>query len=135
VLQSEHYGAVPHALDYVFYRGVGGYFVRPLRPLLVLLALVVVVSVGRELRRGQAPEARPRGARVGRWLGSGRRRGAGLLANVLNTFALLGPRRGAGEPKLSERLEAFAYRLLAVCALLGLANSNPTLRQMVDTLF
>lgn len=134
VMQSEEYGAVVHALDYVFYRGVAGYFVRPLRPLLVLLALVLIVSVGRELRAGRAPEARPSSSRVRRVLGSGRRRGAGLAANMLNTFALLGPRRGEGEPRLSERIEAFAYRLLAVCALLGLANSNPTLRQMVDTL-
>jgi len=101
----------------------------------VLLALVIVVSVARELRGRRSPEARSQRSRVRRLLRSGRRHGAGLLANVLNTFALLGPRRGEREPALSVRLEAFAYRLLAVCALLGLANSNPTLRQMVDTLF
>lgn len=135
VMQSKEHGAVVRALDYVFYRGVAGYFVRPLRPLLVLLGLVLVVAVGRELRGGRPSEAQPSSSRVRRVWRHGRERGAGLLAHVLNTFALLGPRRGEGEPTLSERLEAFAYRLLAVCALLGLANSNPTLRQMVDTLF
>jgi hypothetical protein len=32
------------------------------------------------------------------------------------------------------RLEMLAYRALVVCVLIGLANSNPTLRQMFDAL-
>ena len=34
----------------------------------------------------------------------------------------------------ARRIEVFAYRLLFVCALIGLANSNPTLRQMFDAI-
>jgi hypothetical protein len=60
-----------------------------------------------------------------------------LFTSFLDTFALLAPRRGsdAAARPLLQRLEAFGYRLLLVCALIALANSNPTLRQMVDTLF
>ena len=32
------------------------------------------------------------------------------------------------------RLEMLTYRALVVCVLIGLANSNPTLRQMFDAL-
>jgi hypothetical protein len=55
----------------------------------------------------------------------------------LDKFGLVRPQRSEGNesPPLGRRLESFAYRLLVVCAILGLANSNPTLRQMVDTLF
>jgi hypothetical protein len=135
VMQSQHYGAVGHALDYVFYRGVAGYLVRPLRPILVLIVLVLLISIGRDLRRARAPEDRTSPPRTRRPSTRAQAHGAGLLTNLLNTLAKLGPRRSKDEPKLSERLEVFAYRLLVVCALLGLANSNPTLRQMVDTLF
>jgi uncharacterized protein YjbI with pentapeptide repeats len=134
VIQSDDYGAMGHAMDYVFYRGVAGYFVRPLRPLLVLVALVLLLSIARELRSGRPPGVEGR-SRVRRVASGARQRGERLVAGVLNAFALIGPRRGGDEPPVSRRLEAFAYRLLAVCALLGLAASNPTLRQMVDTLF
>jgi hypothetical protein len=52
-------------------------------------------------------------------------------------LALVGRRRSDrdGSESSGRRLEIVAYRLLVVCALLGLANSNPTLRQMVDALF
>jgi hypothetical protein len=35
-------------------------------------------------------------------------------------------------PPLAERFEGIAYRVLLVVAFVGLANSNPTLREMVD---
>ncbi len=59
-----------------------------------------------------------------------------MIVDVLDTIALVG-RRGtrAGELSLPRRLEIFVYRLLVVCSLLALANANPTLRQMVDSLF
>jgi hypothetical protein len=54
----------------------------------------------------------------------------------LDKLGLIRPQRsdGSAPPALSTRLEGFAYRVLVVCAVLGLANSNPTLRQMVETL-
>jgi uncharacterized protein YjbI with pentapeptide repeats len=126
IIKSRSYGTVGHALDYVFYRGVAGYFVRPLRPIVVLFGLAAVIAAVVELRR------RGVAGRFGRRAGQ---RIAGFLTSFLDTLALVGPRRGEGKPRLSGRLLAFTFRLLAVCALLGLANSNPTLRQMVDTLF
>jgi uncharacterized protein YjbI with pentapeptide repeats len=128
VLDSQSYGPVGHALDYVFYRGIAGYLVRPFRPILALLVLALVISIYREVRRRQ-PDGNMRLVR------SAQARGAGFLTSFLDSLAKIGPRRGEGDPPLPERLEVFAYRLLAVCALLALANSNPTLRQMVDTLF
>jgi hypothetical protein len=49
----------------------------------------------------------------------------------LDTLALVGRSKTASE---GWRLEVLAYRILLVCALVGLANSNPTLRQMIDAL-
>jgi uncharacterized protein YjbI with pentapeptide repeats len=128
VLDSQGYRPIGRALDYVFYRGIAGYLVRPFRPILALLVLALVISIFREVRRKRPPGNR-------RLVRSAQARSAGFLTSFLNSLAKIGPRRGEGDPPLSERLEVFAYRLLAVCALLALANSNPTLRQMVDTLF
>lgn len=146
-LKSRHYWALWRALDYVFYRGVAGYLVRPLRPLLVLLALATLISLFQLARLKTTPEKGstekpnpprpPRSRRRRVWQGT-RRRCTDFLTCMLDTFALLAPRRGEARtaaPALAQRLESFVFRLLLVCALLGLANSNPTLRQMVDTLF
>jgi len=135
VMASRHYGPVGHALDFVFYRGIAGYFVRPLRPVVALLVLVAVLSVARTVSRRRSDQAAA-GPRRRSWRTAG-----GWLSraahSILDTFALMAPRRGgdAANASLGLRLEAFTYRVLIVCALLGLANSNPTLRQMVDSLF
>ena len=47
VLRSHDYNAFWAFNDYVFYRGVAGYFVRPLRPVLVLIAIVTAVALVR----------------------------------------------------------------------------------------
>lgn len=139
VLREQSYSPLGRALDYVFYRGIAGYFVRPIRPVLVLVLLVTVaaaIRAGRTRGSHTPPGNRPSpGRRV--WAGV-RLRAADFLVHVLNTFSLVGPRWSGGdrgELPLASRLEVLAYRLLLVCALLGLANSNPTLREMVDTLF
>jgi len=139
VLKSMHYSIVGHILDYVFYRGVAGYLVRPARPLLVLLALAIALSVARAFvrRHDLPPGSPPSGSRARRASRRTMRRCHSFVTCLLDTFLLLAPRRGADaeQPRLALRLETFTYRLLLVCALLGLANSNPTPRQMVDTLF
>jgi uncharacterized protein YjbI with pentapeptide repeats len=134
VLKSETHSFVVHGLDYVFYRGVAGYFVRPDRPLLALLILIGLVSVvrmySRWRKRKPAPDDWKRLRRA-------RRRCGNVLMCILDTLANVALRRpggATGPPPLAVRLESFAYRLLLVCVLLGLANSNPTLRQMFDTL-
>jgi hypothetical protein len=125
VLISSGYAWPARLLDAVFYRGIAGYLVRPLRPLLALLALVAALSLyrlGRPLRARVRPLTPDRLARgLARW-----------GHEVLDTLALVFGRGSlAGE---SRRIEILVYRILLVCALIGLANSNPTLREMVDAL-
>jgi len=138
VLESKRYGFPWHQLDYVFFRGVAGYFVRPFRPLLVLVILASLVAIGRYAyeRGGRAGERAAAALRLGRWQSAGRQCGD-FLTCLLDAFALAGPRWRAsreGPIALGDRVQAIAYRLLLVCAIIGLANSNPTLRKMVDTL-
>ena len=51
---------------------------------------------------------------------------------LLDTLKLIWPRTAAAAQ--GRRFEAFGYRVLFVCMLFGFANSNPTLRQMLDAL-
>lgn len=137
VLESENYSPFGHALDYVFYRGLAGYFARPFRPLVALLALASLLSLIRVLRLELKPMSEDARRAQRMWRGMMIRAGA-FITGLLDTLSLLGPRRGGADatsPRLAVRIETFAYRALLVCALLGLANSNPTLRQMIDTLF
>jgi hypothetical protein len=132
-LRSKDYSPFWRVLDYAFYRGVAGYFVRPFRPLLVLLALATVLSLVRFARHPASSSDPDSGSRVRR-VGT---RGADLLTCFLDTLSSIGrgSRTGQGEtPGVGERVEVFVYRVLVACALLGLANSNPTLREMFDTL-
>lgn len=131
--------------DMVFYRGAAGYFVRPRRPLLVLLALALTMVLGRtflvpnpqrvsgEPAAGRQPRTR---TRVGRWTSRSFARLGQLLSELVETLALVGRGSSAHEHRGGPlfRLEVFAYRALLVCALLGLANTNPTLRDMLDAL-
>jgi uncharacterized protein YjbI with pentapeptide repeats len=138
--RSKDYSTVGRALDYVFYRGIAGYFVRPMRPLVVLVvvvALLSLVSVIRAYRRREPGSAAavPLSRRRRAW-NSTTGRCSDFLTCFLDKLGLVRPQRTDGaSPPLGRRLESFAYRLLVVCAILGLANSNPTLRQMVQTLF
>ena len=138
--RSKDFGAVKHTLDAVFYRGIAGYFVRPFRPLVILFAIVALLSLLNAVRvaRGASSEsdlqvAMRRGRRV--WTRTSRDCG-NFLVCFLDKLGLIRPQRGDGNapPPLRTRLEGFVYRVLVVCAVLGLANSNPTLRQMVETL-
>lgn len=135
VLRSQDYAWPLHVLDLVFYRGVAGYLVRPVHPLVTLLALVLVVSAIRLRRR---PRRVTSGPSVQTRAFSLRRRtslrGAvdGYAHEVLDTLAFIAP--GRSDTALGRRFESNVYRVLVVCALFGLANSNPTLRQMLDAL-
>jgi pentapeptide repeat protein len=99
----------------VFFRVVAGYFVRPFHPLIALFVLVAIVAVVRTARS------------VGSSLGTELRR---FGHEFLDALALILPGGDGGQ----RRLETLAYRVLVVCALIGLANSNPTLREMFDAL-
>jgi len=137
VLRSKHYAWPRHLLDAVFYRGVAGYFVRPLRPLLTLLIVAAAISLVRFHRTvaGAHPPLRAATLRprlraeihaVPRLFGE-------YLDTLTHSFRRL-PESSRGAGLVGLRLEVLLYRTLLVCVLLGLANSNPTLRQMVDAL-
>jgi uncharacterized protein YjbI with pentapeptide repeats len=138
VLKSEDYNTMWKALDLVFYRGIAGYLVRPLRPLLVLLILATVFAALRMRSRHiqQTDEDGRRPALGRRLLVRAGRRCETFASCLLDTLAIAGPRwrRGDRTLEVHERLEVVAYRLLVICAVVGLANSNPTLRDMLDSL-
>ncbi len=48
------------------------------------------------------------------------------------TLALIPPGGGRAAERQSRQVEVWVYRILFACALIGFANSNPTLRQMLD---
>jgi uncharacterized protein YjbI with pentapeptide repeats len=138
--ESKDYALIPHTLDFVFYRGIAGYFVRPFRPLLILLAIVALLSLlsvlattGKATVTAHSAAALGRGRRL--WTRSSSSCG-NFVTCFLDKLGLIRPQRSndSKPPPLRRRLESFVYRLLVVCAVLGLANSNPTLRQMVESL-
>ena len=57
-----------------------------------------------------------------------------LLWSYFATLSLIAPGSTRAEAKQARRLEVFVYRVLVACALVGLANSNPTLRDMIDAI-
>jgi uncharacterized protein YjbI with pentapeptide repeats len=138
VLESQHRGWLGYALDVVFYRTIAGYLVRPLQPLaalLILAALMTLVHTGR--KAWPHPAATSRGARnrLKSQIGRVRRILPPLGNAYLQTLALVVPGKGPSADERPARwLEVVAYRLLFVCFLIGVANSNPTLRQMLDAI-
>jgi hypothetical protein len=123
-------------LDFVFYRTSAGYLVRPSNPLLVLLVLAAVMALYRAARTATGEPGRPATVAT--------RTAAGLPRSFIQTVSLIVPVRwmaGGGEAATSIdrsgtfiQIETFAYRVLFACVLIGLANSNPTLRQMLDSI-
>jgi Pentapeptide repeats (9 copies) len=121
VLKSREQPLYRRIPNVIFYRLVAGYFVRPLHPIVALLVLVSAFALLRVLRtsaemRGFVPRASSAASRFGH--------------AFLDALALIAP----GGDATGRRIEALAYRLLIVCALIGLAQSNPTLREMFDAL-
>ena len=138
VLASNQRGWFGHAVDVVFYRTMAGYLVRPLQPLaalLILAAIMTLVHAGRKAWPHPAATSRGWWNRCKSEAGRIRRILPPLGTAYLETLALVVPGKG---PSPSQRpirwLEVIAYRLLFVCMLIGLANTNPTLRQMLDAI-
>jgi uncharacterized protein YjbI with pentapeptide repeats len=138
VLKSQGYPLPWHVLDFVFYRTFAGYLVRPSNPLLVLLALAAGMALYRAARTATGEEGRPATVAA--------RTAASLPRSFVQTVSLIVPARwvagsGGGEGAASIdrsgtfiQIETFTYRVLIACVLIGLANSNPTLRQMLDSI-
>jgi hypothetical protein len=128
------------ALDAFFYRWIAGYLVRPWHPIITLLILGFAVFLVRVIWRTTHAVAASTAFQEGKaslprrpW----RRVVLGGNA-LLDTAAAILPGRanpGAGEgTEFLRRVERFVFRALVVCVLIGLANSNPTLRQVLDAL-
>jgi hypothetical protein len=141
VLRSEHYSWPLHALDFVFYRLVAGYFVRPINPLLALLAIAAVITLVRVYRRHRTSNIEVRHSWSARTAERSRalaRRTPRVISSFPGEFAAaLGsvvPWGRGPDGRPARRVEAILYRVVLACAFIGLANSNPTLRQMFDAL-
>lgn len=149
VLASNGYSWPHRALDVVFYRDIAGYLIRPMNPLIALLALLTLMSAVRHMRRPRERGGITITAEERTWSTSGvpsrpiRRprshvttRAAGFLNEYWDTLALTFS-RGAltrSEPNLGRRLEVLAYRVLAVCFIIALANTSSILRQLVHAI-
>jgi uncharacterized protein YjbI with pentapeptide repeats len=136
VLESRQDGWFEHALDFVFYRTLAGYFVRPFRPLAALFILAAIATafhIGRHRWRDPAAPEADKQNRLDRQYRRARRIVSPFGEAYLQTLTMVVPGRGPSADERPARwIEATAYRLLFVCALIGFANSNPTLRQMFD---
>ena len=139
VLKSKHYVWPLRVLDFAFYRLVAGYLVRPLNPLFALIILAAVATLVRLLLRQRASPRR-RGSFSG--LGDRLRARArstpaavrGFASELGDTLMSVVTRHGDGSDRSYTRLETVLFRTVLACALIGFANSNPTLRQMFDAL-
>jgi uncharacterized protein YjbI with pentapeptide repeats len=143
VLTSGSYTWPRRSLDFAFYRLVAGYFVRPLQPLTAFVVLVLLFSIARcarpERKAEQSDEASPQEVRARRRLrlravGHGLSRLGGQCLDTISVVGRLKARPDGAAVGGPGRLEMLAERALVVCVLIGLANSNPTLRQMFDAL-
>ncbi len=138
VLASDRHGPLVHGLDAFFYRWAAGYLVRPWNPLLALLTVALVVAAIRMVWRGlrrATPNAA--GAKPSWTQRAGQHMVLGGHA-MLDTAGTVLPGRAdvadSDSLRLLHRVERFAYRALIVCALIALANSNPSLRQVLDSM-
>ena len=99
------------------------------------LGVFLLRSAGRGLHDARNRRATEGQRVIRRPMGEAIARGGNEL---LDTLTVVWPRKPDPESsdwtRLSRRVEGLAYRILIVCVLLGLANSNPTLRQMLDAL-
>jgi Pentapeptide repeats (9 copies) len=136
VLESRDYWFPVRVVDFIFYREFAGYFVRPFNPLVALLVLAASMTL-LHVARGRSSAAGVAGLRA--WGGESLshvtvRASHGLRSfghAYVDTLSLAG-RAGSSEERQARRIEILVYRVLLVCALIGFANSNPTLRQMFD---
>jgi hypothetical protein len=132
VLRSRHDRWYVHILDFVFYRLSAGYFVRPRNPIAVLAALAAFFAIARTFRDERAEAARAARRQTRRTGSAVFRLARRFSEELIQTIGAVAPRRAAGRGV--PRNEVAAYRVLVACVLICFANSNPTLRQMLDAI-
>jgi Pentapeptide repeats (9 copies) len=141
-LMSERYGTFRRLEDIFIFRGLAGYLVRPTHPLISLAALALFAALIRWslVFRSEGSVSERSGSR--NVVGVKSLRGlAVLLWRHFRRFVseywrtvrrtVRDERESDPEPQPLV-VEVAIYRVLFVVALIGLANSNPTLRQMID---
>jgi hypothetical protein len=153
-LKSQHYSFPVRMLDLVFYRGIAGYFVRPLRTLgwLFLLATILTVLRDRTFREqwrqhvlrlrdrsippGGATAVRVRGGafQTVHAVGEAGRGALDLTRALRRTLFLIVPGSSRSDERERRHGEVLVYGVLLSCALIGFANSNPTLRDMLNAI-
>jgi uncharacterized protein YjbI with pentapeptide repeats len=123
--------------DWAIYNNVAGYLVRPFRPLEWLVGIVLLATCIRALRLRQGSESSktvrvelpPGTTRTDRDVSIFPRRYVGTFATAF--WLTLSGRRELSPLRAAEIL---VYGVLIACILVGLANSNPTLRDMIDAI-
>jgi hypothetical protein len=160
VISSRGYWLPWRVLDLVFYRTIAGYLVRPLYPLRALLILAALMSCVRAVRAAGRSAKHVGGhltSAVRRWPAAFLATLALVLPQSWTSLSIETPPDGPGPPETQAavpqrgpiavvsragasvyrffaRSEVLIYRVLFACALVGFANSNPTLRQMIDAI-
>ncbi len=125
ILLSHQYSTPRRVMDIVFYRTIAGYLVRPFRPLFTLLVLLAVLSIIRALRRSREAAGARRLERAAAFSSDfGERFKGGLVAAV---------RWRSSIPAGMGGVEVVTYRVLIVCALVGL-YADPSTRQIFEFL-
>lgn len=155
---SDKEGWLGRFLDAVFYRGVGGYLVRPLHPLVAFLVVLAVATMTRCLpaawatlsqrrwsgRSGVDRQARPLLPRMRLGVLGLEKAGATVLSNLtksLGSAFLVKPDIRVKNPEFVGAyalagilwVEFLVYKLLLAVFLLALGNSSATIRQIIDT--
>ncbi len=97
---------------------------------MALLVLAALITLARQRSPAERQKNPPRTG-IGRHIHEAALR---LGTGYATSLSLIGRGKAITEPRPLRSVETFLYRLLLVCILIGLANSNPTLRQMVDAL-
>lgn len=155
-LQNDQSGGLKRWLDWFFYRTIAGYLVRPAHPLvafLLLLAVGTLVRTGSRWRElWPARQGNPAGSTAAAEGKTGARAAtrvrrvkmaASLFKGLADTASVaFRPKPGIGLED-SERISSYGvaavrwveflgFKVLIALFLFGLANSNATLRDLVD---
>lgn len=137
-LQGRTGSPLHRGADWFFYRVVAGYLVRPLRPLLWLLAAVLVASLLRTVGGASRRRTGPISERLESGIHGSLSR---YLLNVERTVGVAVAKKASraddtDQPMATVRqwLEWGLYKGLLVAFIVGVANSNATLRQMLDAI-
>jgi uncharacterized protein YjbI with pentapeptide repeats len=131
-IEGSHRVGVHGLVDWLGYRVIAGYMVRPLRPLSWLVAAVVLAALVRTVWGHRKTKRRSPGPPLS--FAHEIQRGAGI---AMSRKAYSEDEKPATESAWSlagRWLEWGLYKALLLATLVGVANSNDTLRQMLDAI-